>query len=291
MKGLIVTNAFFLDENLKWHIDKFVNEFNKLNVEMQWLKNDQILTYLNNGKIECGLDFDFVLYLDKDIHVCRMLEKAGLKVFNSAKAIEVCDDKLKTYIELSNRKIKMPKTVSSPLYYGGADDGLFIEKVLDILNFPIIVKECFGSLGAQVHKADNLRELNTVRKRLIRIPHLYQEYIGEKTGQDVRIIVIGKKAVACMKRISKDDFRSNVGNRAYEDFSPDIKFIKMAAKAAEVLDLDYCGVDILFGKKDEPILCEVNSNAFFNKTESVTKINVAKLYAEYILKILEEKTF
>jgi len=216
-----------------------------------------------------------------------MLEKAGLKVFNNAKAIEVCDDKLKTYIELSNTGIKMPKTISSPLYYDGADEGVFLENVLNTLNFPIIIKECFGSLGAQVYKADNSKELVAIRKKLIKIPHLYQEYIGEKTGQDVRIIVIGKKAVACMKRISKDDFRSNVGNRVCENFNPDVKFIKMAELASEILDLDYCGVDILFGKNDESVLCEVNSNAFFNKTESVTKVNIAKLYEEYILRTIK----
>ncbi|MCL1901391.1 MAG: RimK family alpha-L-glutamate ligase [Firmicutes bacterium] len=287
MKGLIVTNAFFLDENLKWHADRFIDEFKKLNVETEWLKNDRVLAYLNSGKVECGLEYDFVLYLDKDIHICRMLDRAGLKVFNGAKAIEVCDDKLRTYIELSNREIKMPKTISSPLYYGGTDDGTFIRNVLKILNFPIIIKECYGSLGMQVYKADNINEINRIREKLIKIPHLYQEYIGEKTGQDVRVIVIGKKAVACMKRISKNDFRSNAGDRTYEVFSPDTKFLEMAERVSEILNLDYCGVDMLFDENGAPVLCEVNSNAFFNKIESVTKANIAKTYAEYILKKLK----
>ena len=288
MKGLIVTNAFFLDENLRWHINRFIDEFTKLGIKMQWQKNDQVLAYLNNTCVECGLEYDFVLYLDKDIHICRMLENAGLRVFNSASAIEVCDDKLKTHIALSNHNIKMPKTVSSPLNYAGADDGTFVKNVLKILNFPIIVKECFGSLGMQVYKADNLKELNVIRKKLTHKPHLYQEYIGQKPGQDVRIIVIDKKAVSCMKRISKNDFRSNAGDRSFEVFSPDIKFIETAQKASKILNLDYCGVDILFGKNDEPVLCEVNSNAFFYKTESVTKINIARLYAEYILKQIKK---
>ena len=284
MLGLIVTNAFFLDKNLKWHVDRFVDEFNKLNVEMQWQKNNRVLAHLDGGKIECGLKFDFVLYLDKDVHICRMLEKAGLKVFNTANAIENCDDKLKTYIELENSGILMPKTVGSPLYYGGEDDGKFIENVLDILNFPIIIKECFGSQGAQVYKADNLEQLNAIRKKLIYKSHLYQQFLGAKPGQDIRIIVIGKKAVACMKRTSKDDFRSNVGDRVFENFKPDAKYIEMAQKASEILGLDYCGVDILFGKGGGPVLCEVNSNAFFSKTENVTKVNIAKLYAEHVLR-------
>jgi len=45
--------------------------------------------------------------------------------------------------------------------------------------------------------------------------------------------------------------------------------------------LDYCGVDVL-PDKDGYLLCEVNSNAFFDGIESVTGINVARAYAEYI---------
>ena len=55
-----------------------------------------------------------------------------------------------------------------------------------------------------------------------------------------------------------------------------------AEKAAQVLKLDYCGVDLLYGE-DGPVLCEVNSNAFFEGLEAATGVNVAKLYAEYIV--------
>ena len=55
-----------------------------------------------------------------------------------------------------------------------------------------------------------------------------------------------------------------------------------AEKAAQALKLDYCGVDLLYGE-DGPVLCEVNSNAFFEGLEAATGVNVAKLYAEYIV--------
>ena len=43
------------------------------------------------------------------------------------------------------------------------------------------------------------------------------------------------------------------------------------------------GVDLLIGKNGEPVLCEVNSNAFFHLAEEVTGVNVAKSYVEHIL--------
>ena len=56
-----------------------------------------------------------------------------------------------------------------------------------------------------------------------------------------------------------------------------------AEKAAEALQLDYCGVDLLeAGSK--PVLCEVNSNAFFEGMEAATGMNIARLYAEHIFR-------
>jgi gamma-F420-2:alpha-L-glutamate ligase len=61
----------------------------------------------------------------------------------------------------------------------------------------------------------------------------------------------------------------------------------MAEKAASILGLDYCGVDVLIGPKGEPILCEVNSNAFIEGIEKVTGVNVASAYAHHIEKSID----
>ena len=117
------------------------------------------------------------------------------------------------------------------------------------------------------------------------VPHLYQKRVG-KRGEDLRVLVVGGKAVACMRRKNEADFRSNVelGGRG-EAASPPPAFIAAAERCAAILGLDYCGVDIL----DEgglPFVCEVNSNAMFNEAEKVTGVNVAGAYAEHILRSL-----
>ena len=61
---------------------------------------------------------------------------------------------------------------------------------------------------------------------------------------------------------------------------------ELALKIAKLLNLKYCGMDFLFDENNSPLICEVNSNAFFKGFESVTGINVAKKYAEFILKDL-----
>ena len=57
----------------------------------------------------------------------------------------------------------------------------------------------------------------------------------------------------------------------------------MALKVCRELKLDFAGVDIMFGKQGEPVLCEVNSNAHFKNIYDCTGVNVADEIMEYIL--------
>ena len=45
----------------------------------------------------------------------------------------------------------------------------------------------------------------------------------------------------------------------------------------------------MFGKSGEPVLCEVNSNAFFTTMEEVCNVNVAKAYAEHIVSAVKKE--
>ena len=87
-----------------------------------------------------------------------------------------------------------------------------------------------------------------------------------------------------MKRSSETDFRSNIElGGVGEAFELPEPFKAVAERAASALGLDYCGLDLLFGDDGSPILCEVNSNAFFAGIERVTGVNIAGRYAEHII--------
>ena len=47
---------------------------------------------------------DFVLFWDKDVSLAHALEQQGLPVFNSAKAIALCDNKALTYQPCPSRR-------------------------------------------------------------------------------------------------------------------------------------------------------------------------------------------
>lgn len=294
MKGLIVTNGYFSNEATRNQNSRLVEEFNKLSVTVDVIKSNNILTklgdtspivYNNNGIILPLEKYDFVIYLNKDRYQAQMLEDAGYVLFNNAKAIVNCDDKMLTYQMLSN-VVSVPKTISSPIMYSPNDDDKFLSMVERELGYPMIIKTVYGSMGKGVQKVDNFNKLKEVFASLRMQPHIYQQVVGT-TGEDLRITVIGGKAISCMKRKNDKDFRSNVELGGIGvNFTPTKNQIKLAEIAAKTLNLDYAGVDILSDGFTDYV-CEVNSNAFFKGTESATGVNVAGKYALHIINKLK----
>lgn len=286
-RGIILINAFDASPAYLYQSARLKEEFDLLGADVTIYKNDDFgLSTDENGIRLTFKDVDFAIYLDKDKYLLEALTLSGIKVFNTREAIENCDDKVLTYLALAKANIPTPATYPAPLCYkpGSTVPKAALKRIATELSYPIIVKESFGSLGKGVYLAKDEKELETLANRLIDHPHLFQKFVSTSYGKDVRVIVIGGEVVGGMIRQSENDFRSNVaaGGRAEKyGLSDGIK--EIALKAHKALGLDYSGVDILFGENGKPIVCEVNSNAFFKSFEAVTHINVARKYAEYVL--------
>ncbi len=286
MFGEIRINAYVQTYSALHQAERLKTELEKLGVDVRVRRNAPVPVSAD-GKIDYDEKTDFILYLDKDKAISRALEKAGVRLFNSAQSVELCDDKMLTYLALSGQGIRMPRTVMAPLCYTAeAEPSAEFVKTVEALGYPLVAKECYGSLGKGVYLVHDRAQLLQTEKNLRFCAHLYQEYIAESSGRDMRIIVIGGKTVGAMIRRSDSDFRSNIGagGKGTAVVAP-LAFADMAERAAKILGLDYCGVDVLFAK-DGPVLCEVNSNAFFESMERVSGVNVAELYAKHIVKTL-----
>jgi gamma-F420-2:alpha-L-glutamate ligase len=285
-KCLIIVNSYNKLPSYLFEAQRMQEEFKKKDVEARIIKTDELHILISKNIEIAPLEADFVVSFDKDVLILKSLEKLGYKTFNPALAIENCDNKFLTHLVLSDSGIKMPKTIPGLLCYSGdkkvSDE--YFDFIQKSLQYPLIFKECYGSLGKNVYMIKDENELKSYIERFNSGSYLVQEFIKSSEGKDCRMIVIGHKYVASMIRENTHDFRSNIGvGGVGRKFNPPQEFIDVAIKASELLDLDYCGIDILFGENNEPILCEVNSNAFFKEFERITAINVAKIYVEYIL--------
>lgn len=312
MKGIIIINPYKIPAQSIAQAERLRQELVSLGAEAEIVSDAYSRARVEKGGVFLDESFknaDFFVYLDKDKYISDMLERSGKRVFDLHKTIRLCDDKGETYIALAAGGFPVCKTLFAPLCYREdfpVSQG-FIESVEREIPYPVIVKESYGSMGKGVFKAENREELKKISERLKCLPHLYQKYAGAKSGTDMRVIVIGGVAAAAMLRVNENDFRSNIalggmgmkidlcggGNggagesKLYlenREYDIDIKeFIKTAERAAKYLNADYCGVDLLIGDNGEPIICEVNSNAFFEEIEKVTGVNVAAVYAKHIL--------
>jgi RimK family alpha-L-glutamate ligase len=188
-----------------------------------------------------------------------------------------------THIFLANNGIKMPKTLSYPLCYDYDGNLKYLENLKKELEFPFIVKENFGSLGQQIYLIENENQLFEIEDKLRYKPHIYQEYISYEKGVDYRLILIGNKVIASMKRINNTSFKANVaqGGKGF-NFTPSNTMMESAISASKILGLDYCAIDFVLDKNEQPLLIEVNSNAYFTEIEKVTGVNISKEYAKYV---------
>ena len=283
----IIINAYYSAPHYLEQSLRLKSEFEQLGAHADVIRNDGFYGRIENGGINTYFsDYSACVYLDKDKYLSKMLEDNGIVLFNSHDTLADCDDKMLTYIRLAGSGVEMPKTLPGLLCYDPYER--IREQTINILEsqlgYPMVVKECYGSQGKGVYPVFDRSQLFPAMERVKMKPHLYQKMITSSLAKDVRVIVIGGKAVGAMLREGADGFHSNIGRGGYGSNYPlSPSFQEAAERCAEVLGADYCGVDLLFGETGEPVVCEVNSNAFFSEFERCTGVNVAKLYAEYVL--------
>lgn len=286
-KGLILINAYLKLQSQFSQAQRMQAELEALGIATEIKRNDGFFAVVADNEIRSSLqkEYDFCVYFDKDKYMSEMLEKLGLRLFNRHEAIRICDDKMQTYISLTGKNIPMVKTLSGLLCYEPSEKVRLetAERIEKELGYPVIIKESFGSLGKGVYMAKDRTELLSVMEELKCRPHLFQRAVTSSLGKDLRVILVGGKVVAAMLRQSKTDFRSNIElGGVGSPYSVSYAVQTVCERVAQEIGLDYCGIDILFGARGEPIVCEVNSNAFFGGIERVTGVNVAKTYARHI---------
>ena len=281
--GWLVTNGFLKSPKFDELAGIFLEEAGKLSIALELKKNTDFMP----GYLDIAPDSqpDFVLFWDKDILLARYLEQRGIPVFNSSQAIEVCDDKRLTFLALSEKNLPIPDTVIAPMTYRniGFTELDFLKSVSERLAFPLIVKEAFGSFGEQVYLAGDFHELESIVKKCGSVELLFQAFISNSKGRDLRLQVVGDQVVGAMERYSDHDFRANITAGGHmRKYEPSKEECRLAVAAAKAVGADFAGVDLLFGKEG-PLVCEVNSNAHFKNLYDCSGVNTAEYILRYIL--------
>src|SRR5262249_22117512 len=110
------------------------------------------------------------------------------------------------------------------------------------------------------------------------------EFIQESRGRDVRALVVGDRVVGAMRRrAKKGEFRSNLhrgGAGKALELPPE--YTQAAVRAAQVIGLEFAGVDML-ESRGGPKIMEVNWSPGLEGAERATRRDIAGVMVEHAI--------
>lgn len=288
MAGYVLYNGFWNPQGPPDAAARLAEAGQKRGADWTAVPNTALFAQLGDRvRIEPLTPQDYVLFWDKDVRLGQAMEAMGIRLYNPAAAVALCDDKAATHLALSGQGIPMPRTWVAPMTYAAMDEqgDRFLARAAADLGFPLVVKECYGSLGGQVYLARGWEELLALARGMGSKPFLLQEYVAAHAGEDARLYVVDGTVVAAMRRHSQTDFRANIGHGGTgERYTPTAQEEELALRACSLLGTAIAGVDLLWDAAGRPLVCEVNSNAQMAAIMACTGVDVAGEIADYVLR-------
>ncbi len=204
--------------------------------------------------------------------VVRQFEMMGVFSTLDHESLLRARNKISSLQLLAANGVGIPKTVISNNAYAVGDS-------LDYLgDLPAIIKLEKGTHGIGVLLADKRKTaeamLETFHKLKQRV--LIQEYIEEAKGGDIRVLIVDDTITGVMQRQAEaGEFRSNL-HRGGTSFVVGLteEEAVTAKKAARIMGLKVCGVDML-RSKNGPLILEVNASPGLEGIETTTRIDIA----------------
>jgi ribosomal protein S6--L-glutamate ligase len=200
---------------------------------------------------------------------------------NESVAIGRARDKLRSMQLLARAGIGLPVTAF-------AHDPRQADAVIQMAGgAPVIIKLIEGTQGLGVILGETHSSARSTIEafRAQNVNILVQEFIREAAGSDLRAFVVGKRVIAAMQRTgAQGEFRSNLhrgGSANTIRITPEER--TTALRAAKVMGLNVCGVDMLRSNHG-PVVMEVNSSPGLEGVEKATGIDVAGEIVAFIEK-------
>ncbi|MGR9088644.1 MAG: 30S ribosomal protein S6--L-glutamate ligase [Gammaproteobacteria bacterium] len=211
--------------------------------------------------------------------VLRQFEMMNVMPLNESVAISRSRDKLRSVQLLARKGIGLPVTG----FANNPDD--IADLISQVGGPPLVIKLLEGTQGIGVVLAETQNAAESVIQAFMGLKAniMIQEFIKEAEGSDIRCFVIGDKVVASMRRQgAAGEFRSNLhrgGSASPIRLTPEER--STAVRAAKIMGLNVCGVDLLRSNHG-PVIMEVNSSPGLKGIEETSGKDIAGLIVEFI---------
>ncbi len=219
----------------------------------------------------------------KRLAVLHALRELGVPVYNDARAIERSVDKAMTSLLLHAARIATPPTWAT-------ESAAHAQRIVmreSAAGHALVLKPLFGSQG---HGLQRIGAVDGVHHALPALTEGYQSlaYLQRfvppvsSPGYDWRVLVIGGRAAAAMRRVSVHWVHNVAQGARCEPAALAPELAALAERAAAALGLDYAGVDLMPSAAG-PQVIEVNGVAAWHGLQRVTEFNIAGAIVDDLL--------
>lgn len=220
-----------------------------------------------------GGTLEQIIYRVDTLH---RLDEDGVRVMNTARAIERTVDKAWTSAILARAGLATPETVVCER----ADDAFAAFRALG----DVVVKPLFGSMGLGMSRVSDedmawrvFRVIETVRG-----VYYLQRFVPHG-GRDLRAFVVGDRVLGAIERRS-DSWRTNFSRGGtVAPFTLPAEWTDLALRAARAVGAEYAGVDLLPAEDGTVYVLEVNGIPGWEGLQRATGLDVAGAVVDQLL--------
>jgi RimK family alpha-L-glutamate ligase len=218
---------------------------------------------------------DQIIYRVDALH---WIERRGVRVMNSPRAIERSVDKFYTTALLQDAGLPTPETVVCE----GADEAMAAVRSMG----DAILKPLFGSMGHGMVRVSDPDVAFRVVKALDQVRAVfYVQRAVDHAGCDVRAFVVGGRVVGAIeRRAAPGEWRTNVSRGgAARPLALPVAWERLAVRAAAAVGADYAGVDLLPSREGTGGVREVNAVPGWQGLQDATGLDVAGAIVDHLV--------
>ncbi len=210
----------------------------------------------------------------------RHLEFQGVALCNSSSSILNVKDKMFMAQKIKQAGLPSPKTIFAKF-------PLDLEWIADEIGFPLVIKVLSGARGQGIFLCQTMTQLSDMADLLSLYKDgngfIFQSFVQESYGCDLRVFVVNDRVLGCMKRIANGGFKANfsLGGRV-ENFPVTDEITDLALRVTRLFELEIAGVDLLFTKTGFTV-CEANSSPGFKGMEKASQKNIGEAIVAYAI--------
>jgi tetrahydromethanopterin:alpha-L-glutamate ligase len=217
------------------------------------------------------------------MNALHVIQRAGTRVINPPRSLEIAIDKWLTLDVLRTHGIEVPHTVCCQTRDAA------MKAWQENFQGDCVVKPIFGGEGRGIMRVTDpdvaWRVFSTLEQ--LRAVIYLQEFLPSQ-GYDLRLLVIDD-AVFCVRRENPNDWRTNAGRGGrFIAHPPTFEQVDLAFRAAKAVGAWMAGIDILPTSEGRNVILEVNAVPGWKATAEALQVDIARFTLERFIQSRKE---